>query len=71
MDSMLVRKINYLKDNFASINSFNFLTTCDERGNYRYFLCVKMNHDYFTKEELYISIKEYFEGISMDLIIED
>ena len=52
MKFAILLKLEYLLENFESINYFTVTTKIDRISNPNYLVIVHMNSKYFTKEEL-------------------
>lgn len=72
MKISILLKLEYLLDNFESINNFTLISKISRFGN-NYLVIIYANTKYFSKEELNKSLKEYFEDtpIEYSIIIDE
>lgn len=72
MKTSILLKLEYLLDNFESINNFTLISKISRFGN-NYLVIIHANTKYFSKEELNKSLKEYFEDtpIEYSIIIDE
>lgn len=52
MKFAILLKLEYLLENFESINSFTVITKINREFDSNYLVIIHMNSKYFTKEEL-------------------
>lgn len=52
MKFAILLKLEYLLENFESINSFTVVTKINRKFDSNYLVIIHMNSKYFTKEEL-------------------
>lgn len=52
MKFAILLKLEYLLENFESINSFTVVTKINREFDSNYLVIIHMNSKYFTKEEL-------------------
>lgn len=69
MKFAILLKLEYLLENFESINYFTVTTKIDRISNPNYLVIVNMNSKYFTKEELNNSLANYFENLPIEYSI--
>lgn len=71
-ETSILLKLEYLLDNFESINNFTLISKISRLGN-NYLVIIHANTKYFSKEELDKSLKEYFEDapIEYSIIIDE
>ena len=72
MKTSILLKLEYLLDNFESINNFTLVSKISRLNN-DYLVIIHANTKYFSKEELDKSLKEYFEDtpIEYSIIIDE
>lgn len=72
MKTSILLKLEYLLDNFESINNFTLISKISRFGN-NYLVIIHANIKYFSKEELNKPLKEYFEDtpIEYSIIIDE
>lgn len=72
MKTSILLKLEYLLDNFKSINNFTLVSKISRLNN-DYLVIIHANTKYFSKEELDKSLKEYFEDtpIEYSIIIDE
>ena len=68
MISMILLKLNYLLDNFESIDEFEILIRKTREEN-EYFIIVYKNNNYFSSEELKSQLLDYFEDLPIEIIV--
>lgn len=68
MKSMILLKLNYLLDNFESIDEFEILIRKTREEN-EYFIIVYKNNNYFSSEELKSQLLDYFEDLPIEIIV--
>ena len=68
MKSMILLKLNYLLDNFESIDEFEILIRKTREEN-EYFIIVYKNNNYFSSEELKSQLLDYFEDLPIEMIV--
>ena len=68
MKSMILLKLNYLLDNFESIDEFEILIRKTREEN-DYFIIVYKNNNYFSSEELKSQLLDYFEDLPIEIIV--
>lgn len=68
MKSMILLKLNYLLDNFESIDEFEILVRKTREEN-EYFIIVYKNNNYFSSEELKSQLLDYFEDLPIEVIV--
>ena len=68
MKSMILLKLNYLLDNFESIDEFEILVRRTREEN-EYFIIVYKNNNYFSSEELKSQLLDYFEDLPIEIIV--
>ena len=68
MKTAILLKLEYLLDNFESINNFVLVSQISRIEN-NYLVIVHMNSKYFTKEELNDSLANYFENLPIEYSI--
>ena len=68
MKSIILLKLNYLLDNFESINEFEILIRKTREEN-EYFIIVYKNNNYFSSEELKSQLLDYFEDLPIEVIV--
>ena len=68
MKSMILLKLNYLLDNFESIDEFEILIRKTREEN-EYFIIVYKNNNYFSSEELKSQLLDYFEDLPIEVIV--
>ena len=68
MKSMILLKLNYLLDNFESIDEFEILVRRTREEN-EYFIIVYKNNNYFSGEELKSQLLDYFEDLPIEIIV--
>lgn len=68
MKSQIILKLEYLMDNFESIDSVDIMIK-QNRNNCKYFIIIYANKKYFSKEELNKSLLEYFEDLPIQFSI--
>lgn len=68
MKSMILLKLNYLLDNFESIDEFEILVRRTREEN-EYFIIVYKNNNYFSSEELKSQLLDYFEDLPIEVIV--
>ena len=73
MKFAILLKLEYLLENFESINSFTVITKINREFDSNYLVIIHANTKYFSKEELNKSLKEYFEDtpIEYSIIIDE
>lgn len=59
MKTFILLKLEYLLDNFESINNFTLISKISRLGN-NYLVIIHANTKYFSKEELDKSLKRIF-----------
>ena len=59
----ILLKLEYLLENFESINSFTVVTKINREFDSNYLVIIHMNSKYFTKEELNNSLADYFKNL--------
>lgn len=59
----ILLKLEYLLENFESINSFTVITKINREFDSNYLVIIHMNSKYFTKEELNNSLADYFKNL--------
>ena len=69
MKFAILLKLEYLLENFESVNYFTVTTKIDRISNLNYLVIVHMNSKYFTKEELNDSLANYFENLPIEYSI--
>lgn len=69
MKFAILLKLEYLLENFESINSFTVITKINRKFDSNYLVIVHMNSKYFTKEELNSSLADYFENLPIEYSI--
>lgn len=62
-------KLEYLLENFESINSFTVVTKINREFDSNYLVIIHMNSKYFTKEELNNSLADYFKNLPIEYSI--
>lgn len=72
MKTSILLKMEYLLDNFDSIESYDFTIQCG-RNHIGYLLIVKANTNYLTKEQLNKALSDYFKDtpIVYSIIIDE
>ena len=72
MKTAILLKLEYLLDNFESINNFVLVSRISRIEN-DYLVIIHANKKYLSKEELNKSLKEYFEDtpIEYSIIIDE
>ena len=65
---MILLKLNYLLDNFESIDEFEILVRRTREEN-AYFIIVYKNSKYFSSEELKSQLLDYFEDLPIEIIV--
>ena len=72
MKTAILLKLEYLLDNFESINNFVLVSRISRIEN-NYLVIIYANKEYLSKEELNKSLKEYFEDtpIEYSIIIDE
>ena len=72
MKTAILLKLEYLLDNFESINNFVLVSRISRIEN-NYLVIIHGNKKYLSKEELNKSLKEYFEDtpIEYSIIIDE
>lgn len=68
MKSIILLKLNYLLDNFESIDEFEILIRKTREEN-EYFIIVYKNNNYFSSEELKSQLLDYFEDLPIEIIV--
>ena len=68
MKSIILLKLNYLLDNFESIDEFEILIRKTREEN-EYFIIVYKNNNYFSNEELKSQLLDYFEDLPIEVIV--
>lgn len=68
MKSIILLKLNYLLDNFESIDEFEILIRKTREEN-EYFIIVYKNNNYFSSEELKSQLLDYFEDLPIEVIV--
>ena len=68
MKSIILLKLNYLLDNFESIDEFEILIRKTREEN-EYFIIVYKNNNYFSSEELKSQVLDYFEDLPIEVIV--
>ena len=68
MKSMILLKLNYLLDNFESIDEFEILVRKTREEN-EYFIIVYKNNNYFSSDELKSQLTDYFEDLPIEIIV--
>lgn len=68
MKTAILLKLEYLLDNFESINYFTLVSKVSRTEN-NYLVIIHMNNNYFTKEELKLSLREYFKNTPVEYSI--
>lgn len=68
MKSIILLKLNYLLDNFESIDEFEILIRKTREEN-EYFIIVYKNNNYFSSEELKSQLLDYFEDLTIEIIV--
>ena len=68
MKSIILLKLNYLLDNFESIDEFEILIRKTREEN-EYFIIVYKNSKYFSTEELKSQLLDYFEDLPIEVIV--
>ena len=68
MKSIILLKLNYLLDNFESIDKFEILIRKTREEN-EYFIIVYKNNNYFSSEELKSQLLDYFEDLPIEVIV--
>ena len=68
MKSIILLKLNYLLDNFESIDEFEILIRKTREEN-EYFIIVYKNNNYFSSEELKSQLLDYFEDLLIEIIV--
>lgn len=68
MKSQIILKLEYLMDNFESIDDAEIIIK-QNRNDCKYFIIIYANKKYFTKEGLNKSLLEYFEDLPIQFSI--
>ena len=68
MKSIILLKLNYLLDNFESIDEFEILIRKTREEN-EYFIIVYKNNNYFSSEELKSQLLDYFEDLPIEITV--
>ena len=68
MKSIILLKLNYLLDNFESIDEFEILIRKTREEN-EYFIIAYKNNNYFSSEELKSQLLDYFEDLPIEVIV--
>ena len=68
MKSIILLKLNYLLDNFESIDEFEILIRKTREEN-EYFIIVYKNNNYFSSEELKSQLLDYYEDLPIEVIV--
>lgn len=66
MKFAILLKLEYLLENFESINSFTVITKINREFDSNYLVIIHMNSKYFTKEELNNSLADYFKNLPIE-----
>lgn len=69
MKFAILLKLEYLLENFESINSFTVVTKINREFDSNYLVIIHMNSKYFTKEELNNSLTDYFKNLPIEYSI--
>lgn len=69
MKFAILLKLEYLLENFKSINSFTVVTKINREFDSNYLVIIHMNSKYFTKEESNNSLADYFKNLPIEYSI--
>ena len=69
MKFAILLKLQYLFENFETINSFTEITKIKKEFDSNYLVIIHMNSKYFTKEELNNSLADYFKNLHIEYSI--
>lgn len=69
MKFAILLKLEYLLENFESINSFTVITKINREFDSNYLVIIHMNSKYFTKEELNNFLADYFKNLPIEYSI--
>lgn len=68
MKFAILLKLEYLLENFESINSFTVVTKINREFDSNYLVIIHMNSKYFTKEELNNSLADYLKIYPLSIL---